>query len=235
VWLCNPNNPTGRQWIGHELAQLAAADPDHQILWVIDEAYRYFGKGINHSLATCPDKPAGHDQGRSKEIGDHQPTIGTSQVANLGENAIIMRSLTKDHSLAGLRLGYAIADPKLVAALQMVQAPWSVNSLAQVAGVAALQPEVLAWRDESLAQLQQNARDLWRELSAIGLSVVPSSTPFALVKVGDARAFRRALLAQGLLVRDCTSFGLPDYIRIAAQLPPENERLVATVKKLRQP
>ncbi len=206
IWFCNPNNPTGQQWATDELAQLYAADPDRMTLWVIDESYRYFGKW-------------------------DQQTATAKRLAISEQNVIIIRSLTKAHSLAGLRLGYAVAAPKLIEALRAAQPPWSVNSLAQVAGVAALQPKVLSWRKESLAQLHQHAAALWAKLSTLGFIVLPTSTTYALVKVDDAPVFRRSLLAHGLLVRDCTSFGLPQYVRIAARLPEENERLLTVLKQ----
>jgi histidinol-phosphate aminotransferase len=205
VWLCTPNNPTGQQLSKTEWSYLQAADSDQRLLWVIDESYRYFGlKSEQEPAAGCPSMP---------------------------ENWVILRSLTKDHGLAGLRLGYALAQPELIEALRAVQPPWSVNSLAQVAGVAALQPELIAWRHQSLSQLQAHAAALWRELSNLGFKVLPTDTTYALVEVGEARQFRRTLLNQELLVRDCSSFGLPGHIRIAAQRSEENEQLLQAMKK----
>lgn len=204
IWLCNPNNPTGQQWTAEELTYLQAADPERRAWWLIDASYCYFGTA-------------------------NEPIPSP---AALDSQTILLRSLTKEHSLAGLRLGYAVAQPELIETLSNVQAPWSVNSLAQVAGVAALQPDLLRWRDDSLARLHGHAAELWERLAELGYPVLPSSTPYTLVEVGDAAAFRRKLLQQGILVRDCASFGLPDYIRIAAQLPEENERLLAAVADL---
>ena len=212
VWLCNPNNPTGQHWPVEQFDDLRTADPDNQVLWVIDESYRYFvqREGLG--------KPSS------------SPLNG-----RWSKNTIIIRSLTKEFSLAGLRLGYAVAAPHLIEVLHSVQIPWSVNTLAQVAGVAALQPEVTAWRDESLGQLHQHAAELWANLSALGFTVLPTSTTYALVEVGDAIQFRQALLPYGLVVRNCTSFGLPNYVRIAAQLPENNQRLINAIKKFNYP
>lgn len=201
IWLCNPNNPTGQQWTAAELTHLRAADPSQRALWVIDESYRYF--------AAQP-----------------TPLDGWSE----GENIIILRSLTKDQALAGLRLGYAMATPMLIATLRAVQATWSVNSLAQVAGVAALRAPVLAWRQRSLTSLRQHAADLWAGLSNLDFEVLPTATTYSLVKVDNAADFRRQLLIQGLQVRDCISFALPQHIRIAARRPAENEQLLAAIK-----
>jgi histidinol-phosphate/aromatic aminotransferase/cobyric acid decarboxylase-like protein len=204
IWLCNPNNPTGQQWTAEELVYLQAADLERRAWWIIDASYCYFG------MLTEPIP---------------SPTT-------LDPQTILLRSLTKEHSLAGLRLGYAVAQPELIEILARVQAPWSVNSLAQVAGVAALQPDLLHWRGESLGRLHHHAAALWERLAELGYPVLPSSTPYTLIEVSDAATFRRKLLQQGILVRDCASFGLPGHIRIAAQLPEENERLVAAVADL---
>ncbi len=201
VWLCQPNNPTGQSWNAAELAQLRAAAPDARMLWVVDESYHHFAR---------------------------QPVSFKPHLAE--GNLLILRSLTKDMALAGLRLGYAIAAPPLIAAMRQTQPPWSVNSLAQAAGVAALQPEVLAWRQESLAQLHWAAADLWAGLAGLGLEVLSSQTTFALVVAGKAAQFRRRLLAHSLLVRDGTSFGLPHHIRIAARRPEENARLLQAIE-----
>jgi histidinol-phosphate aminotransferase len=206
IWLCNPNNPTGQVWTPDELAHLYTADPDRRILWVIDESYRHFV----------------------------DPDSGTDFIA-LSEwpsNLIRLRSLTKDYSLAGLRLGYAIATPEIIRALSLAQPSWSVNSLAQAAGVAALQPEVITWRQQTLTQLRHHAAALWADLVNLGLTVLPTATTFALVTVGNAAAFRRYMLEHGLLVRDCTSFGMPGHVRIASLRPEENRRLTETLRAL---
>ncbi len=147
-------------------------------------------------------------------------------------NKIILRSLTKDFALAGVRLGYALAPAEIIAALKKTQAPWSVNSLAQVAGVIAHQPENWQWMRAGLAKLRQHAQTLWDDLSALGFPPLPTDTTFGLVKVDDAAQTHRQLLTRGILVRDATSFGLPDHIRIAAQLPAQNEKLLAAMKAI---
>jgi histidinol-phosphate aminotransferase len=201
VWLCQPNNPTGQLWTAAELTYLRAADPDARMLWVVDESYHYFVAN---------------------------PVSLKGEIEQ--ENLLILRSLTKDMALAGLRLGYALAAPSLIQSLRQVQPPWSVNSLAQVAGAAALQAEVLTWRQKSITQLHSNAAELWAGLTELELMILPTQTTFALVNVGHAAEFRRRLLAHGLLVRDCTSFGLPGHIRIAAHRPEENWQLLKAIQ-----
>jgi histidinol-phosphate aminotransferase len=105
---------------------------------------------------------------------------------------------------------------EVVEAVGRVRPPWNVNALAQAAGVAALADQV-----HLQATLQKLGRDkikLVADLEALGLSPMPSTVHFFLVPVGDATGFRGALLRHGILVRDCTSFGLPDYVRIATNI-----------------
>lgn len=207
VWLCNPNNPTGQVWAFPELAHLRAAVSSRPVLWVVDESYRYF----------TPSPVS---------------VLGAADSWTEDETTVVIRSLTKEYALAGLRLGYVVAAASLITTLQKVQPPWSVNTLAQAAGTEALQPAGLVWRQESLSRLQEEAATLWRELAVLGQKVLPTAATYSLVEVGDAAEFRRRLLASGLLVRDCTSFGLPGHVRIAARRPSDNQRLVETVAAL---
>jgi histidinol-phosphate aminotransferase len=140
------------------------------------------------------------------------------------ENLIVLRSLTKAHGLAGLRLGYAIASPGAIANLLRVRSPWSVNSLAQAAGIAALADHEHV--RQSVAQLIAAKAQLVPRLAALGLAAVPSATPYFLLPVRDATGLRDALLDHKLLVRDCTSFGLPAHVRIMPRSEPDNDRLV---------
>jgi histidinol-phosphate/aromatic aminotransferase/cobyric acid decarboxylase-like protein len=143
---------------------------------------------------------------------------------------IILRSLTKDQALAGLRLGYVLAAPAVIRALRAVQPSWSVNTLAQLAGVAALQAPVLAWRQQTLDSLRQHAAELWTGLAALGYDVLPTATSYALVAVENAAELRQQLLRRGLQMRDCASFGLPHHLRLAARRPEENERLLRAME-----
>lgn len=130
-------------------------------------------------------------------------------------NLLLLRSMTKDYALAGLRLGYGVASIPIIDALRRVQPPWSVNTPAQVAGLAALSDlEYLQWSRDAVRE----SRALLAEgLTALGVKVFPSAANFILVEVGDAQAMREALLKKGFAVRDCTSFGLPSMIRLGVR------------------
>ena len=146
-------------------------------------------------------------------------------------NIVIVRSMTKDYALAGLRLGYAVANEEIINALRRVRPPWNVNAVAQKAGVMAL--EDAGYFERCKREIIQAKQFLIGELYRIGFTLIPSSTNFFLVKVTNAQGFRTALLRHGILVRDCTSFGLPEYIRIAARTMPECQKLIATIQAMK--
>jgi L-threonine-O-3-phosphate decarboxylase len=146
------------------------------------------------------------------------------------DNVLVLRSMTKDFALAGLRLGYAVGAEELITALARVRPPWSVNALAQAAGIAALHDrEHLARSVELLAAAKH---ELMGALADLGMQVLPSAASFFLVRAGDGAAVRSALLSKGMLVRDCASFDLPEYIRICTRRPEENARLVAALREV---
>jgi len=148
----------------------------------------------------------------------------------LADNLLVLRSMTKDYAMAGLRLGYGVASEEIIANLHNISLPWNVNALAQKAGIVALENE--EYLNYCRAELEKAKSYLITELSALGLSPLPSKANFFLVEVGDARIFRMELLKRKILVRDCTSFGLPQYIRIAPRTLPECQKLIASVKEI---
>jgi histidinol-phosphate aminotransferase len=158
-------------------------------------------------------------------------TPGLASVINAQrDNVLALRSMTKDYALAGLRLGYAVGAEELIATLAHVRPPWSVNALAQAAGIAALHDREHLLRSVELLAAAKG--ELTAALAAMGMKVLPSVAPFFLVRVGDGAAVRRALLHKSILVRDCASFGLPEYIRICTRRPEENSRLVAALHEV---
>ena len=145
-------------------------------------------------------------------------------------NLVILRSMTKDYALAGLRLGYAIATEPIISVLKRVRPPWNVNAAAQKAGIAALNAD--GYIEECGSKIQEAKKFLVEELTLLGLSPLPSQTNFFLVEVDNVVEFRQALLQKGILVRDCASFGLPAYIRLAPRTLPECQRLIAAIKHI---
>jgi threonine-phosphate decarboxylase len=144
---------------------------------------------------------------------------------------ILLRSMTKDYGLAGLRLGYVVAHPDAIAAMRRLQPEWSVSAAAQAAGLAALEDgEHLA---RSLALIREAKAELIEVLERADFRAHVGAANFLLVHAGDASRWRTALLELGIAVRDCTSFGLPEWLRVAVRTPDENARLVDALRAVR--
>lgn len=183
VFLCNPNNPTGTYLSRGNVERIQAGVGPEGLL-LLDDAYVSLADG---SWNTTPLLENG--------------------------NLAILRSMTKDHALAGVRLGYVVADPELIGGMRRLQPAWSVNAVAQSAGLAALGDD--AHINEARKVISESKSYLCGKLDRLGISVTSTSTNFILAKVGKAARVRMALLRRGIAVRDCTSFGLPEHIRIA--------------------
>ncbi|HEY7295471.1 MAG TPA: aminotransferase class I/II-fold pyridoxal phosphate-dependent enzyme, partial [Dehalococcoidia bacterium] len=140
---------------------------------------------------------------------------------------IVVRSMTKDYGLAGLRLGYLVAHPDVVAAVRRLQPAWSVNAAAQAAGRAALADDGYLPRMREVVRAGKDA--LLAGLHELGLEAHGGAANFVLVRVGHASGLRLHLLRRGFAVRDCTSFGLPEYIRIGVRYAEECRRLLAAL------
>ena len=206
VFLCNPNNPTGAFLNPEHIAVWARKFPG--TLFVVDEAYWGFIPEL------CS---------RSAFGGDFLNAKSKQGIDNL----LLLRSMTKDLGLAGLRLGYAIGSAEVIGWLSRAKPPWSVNALAQAAGVEALR--YAACYQDSLKMLLQAKVDLVRGLTNLGCKPVPSAVPFFLLPVGNGAAFRHSLLQKNILVRDGASFGLPQHVRIGTRRPEDNARLLAVL------
>ena len=146
------------------------------------------------------------------------------------DNVALLHSMTKDHALAGLRLGYAMAPVELINKLKLCQPFWSVNIAAQVAGVAALSDQKHLIKSRKL--ITEAKEYLYTALKELGFEALPSSTDFLLIKVSSAATVRLKLLQRGLCVRDCTSFGLPQYIRVSVRALPDCQRLISGLKEV---
>lgn len=149
-----------------------------------------------------------------------------------GEDVIVIRSMTKLHAIPGIRLGYVIAASEVIAFLAALQPSWSLDSVAQAAG-----PVALAEHHARVALLEEMWATRGRMLLALrdaGACTAPSMANFLLVEVpgGDARETRLALLRVGILVRDCASFGLPSWVRVAVPSRAHEEHLTDALLKV---
>jgi L-threonine-O-3-phosphate decarboxylase/5,6-dimethylbenzimidazole synthase len=144
--------------------------------------------------------------------------------SHLHPNLIVLRSMTKSFAIPGVRLGFAVLSPEACERLRGRRVPWNVSSLAQAAGVAALSDP--AYYEAALRDVRESKRKLVNDLVTAGYEVIPGDANFFLLRTDDARSLREKLLRQGMVVRDCESFGLNDCVRIAARDQASNDRLV---------
>jgi len=184
---------------------------------------------LERSLRDFPDTLFVLDEAYCDLLSGAQWTSATLDLGNL----LVLRSMTKLWGLAGLRLGYAIANAGVADALRRAKPPWNVNACAQAAGLAVLREDD---RHADAVDLLRRGRDeLAREIAALGFPVFGSAAGFFLIEVGDPAAARRALLEYGCLIRDCTSFGLPDHVRVSPRHPEQNRRLIEGFAALAAP
>lgn len=198
VYLANPNNPTGT-WFDGAAFQAFLTRVRADVLVVIDEAYGEFAdaRGYASALPLC----AGHP------------------------NLIVTRTFSKAYAIAGLRVGYAVAQAGLVEVMERMRESFNVNTPGLVAAVAALADEPHLRR--TLAYNAGQRTELADALRTRGWFVHPSQTNFLLVEFGaGTAAIEAALLAQGVVVRPMAGYGLPDCLRITVGDAGENRRLL---------
>jgi len=205
IYLANPNNPTGTFVRAAELEAFLKSVPSHVVV-VLDEAY-------NEYLAA-------EDQ--------YESTDWVRQFPNL----VVSRTMSKAYGLAGLRVGFAIAQPEVTDLMNRIRQPFNVNSLAQAAAVAALNDR--AFLSKSAELNRAGYLQLTAAFDEMGLCYVPSFGNFVLVKVGEddgaGARVNLALLKKGVIVRPVANYGLPQWLRISIGLPEENAAFIAALK-----
>ncbi|HEX7487584.1 MAG TPA: aminotransferase class I/II-fold pyridoxal phosphate-dependent enzyme [Anaeromyxobacteraceae bacterium] len=147
----------------------------------------------------------------------------------LPPNVVRLRSMTKDHAIPGLRVGYLLGPAALVAALDAARPAWSTSAPAQAAALAALGEEAFVAASRERLRLDREA--MLAGLTRLGFAPLPSVAPYLAFPADDAAALRRRLLALRVLVRDCASFGLPGFVRVAARPEAEREALFAALAR----
>ena len=206
IFIANPNNPTGTFLSPVQIATFLAKVPQRVVV-VLDEAYNEYLPAENAS----------------------QAMTWVRQYPNL----LVSRTLSKAYGLAGLRVGYAVAQPEITDILNRIRQPFNVNTLAQAAAVAAIQDD--AFLAESKRINSAGYTQLTAAFDALNLQYVPSSANFVLVKIGTpakCAAVNAGLLKAGVIVRPVAGYGLPEYLRVSIGLPQENARFIAVLKTL---
>ncbi len=204
VFIANPNNPTGTWLDRNAMLQFLEKIPE-KVLVVVDEAYNEYV-----AEADYPDC--------SKWLGQFP-------------NLVVTRTFSKAFGLAGLRIGYALAHPRVADLLNRIRQPFNVNILAQIAALAALSdPDHLR---KTLQTNRSGMRQLEEGLKQLGLRWIPSICNFLTVDFGKpAIPIYEALLRQGVIVRPVQNYGLPNHLRITIGLPEQNVRFLAALKKV---
>ena len=198
VIVCNPNNPTG-SIITHAEAEALLSRVPGDTLVVMDEAY-----------AEWVDDPAFPD---------------AVELLRRHRNLIVLRTFSKIYGLAGLRVGYAIADPDLVASMNQVREPFAVDRLAQVAAEAVLEDE--DYRRAAFENNRSGKAFLARAFTEMGLEHLPTQANFVLVNLRrPAAEIATRLLPRGVIIRAGRLWRLPTWARITVGTPAENARLV---------
>jgi histidinol-phosphate aminotransferase len=229
IFLGNPNNPTGQGVGGAALADWLDTLPQH-VTVVLDEAYRDYG--ADHGRGDDGDHPA--DIGKAAGIDAAEPLADGPALVRAGRRVLVLRSFSKLHGLAGLRLGYAFGPADLIATLEAQRPTYNTNAPAQAAALAALGD--LAHQDTSRQQNAAGLAQLRHGLAELGLSCPPAHGNFLLADFAtrgfDASRIASQLASAGIAVKPGSAFGLPGHLRISVGLPAENQRLLDALQSL---
>ncbi len=205
IFIANPNNPTGTIVTGDDFDRFMKKVPEGVVVCV-DEAYFEFVES-----RAFPDV--------MRHIREGRPVL-------------LLRTFSKIYGLAGLRIGYGVSNQGIIDYMNRVRQPFNVNSLAQVAAIAALDD-----RDHIARTRQNNAaglKYLFGKIMSLGFECVPTEANFFLVRLnpGDGSRVYNELLKKGVIVRPMASYNMPDYIRVTVGLPEENKRFIEAFSQL---
>lgn len=197
IYVANPNNPTGTHLPAEVIAVFLARVPAHVVV-VIDEAYNEY---------LPPER-----------------RFDGVQWVRAYPNLLLSRTFSKAYGLAGLRVGYGLAQTQLTDLLNRVRHPFNVNAVAQAAAVAALNDA--AFLDDSYRLNREGMEQLSEGFRALQLRSIPSSGNFVLVQVGEAARVYQELLKRGVIVRPVANYDLPQWLRVTIGLTAENRRFL---------
>ncbi len=203
IFVANPNNPTGTSVSSEKLAHFINAVPENVVI-ALDEAYIEF---LENALDLVAEIRAGKKP-----------------------NVLLMRTFSKIYGLAGLRLGYGIGHPELIAELEKVRQPFNINSISQAGALAALDDTAHAEKTR-----KYNARGLkfyTRAFRKMKLEYIPSSANFILVRVGEGGKVFQELQKLGIIVRPMAGYDLPEWIRISIGSPKQNQRCLEALQDI---
>ena len=201
IFIANPNNPTGTLIPQSQIDKFISRLPEN-IVAVFDEAYFEF-------LDNPPD---------------------TLQYVRDGRDIVVLRTFSKIHGLASLRVGYGIARRELIEVLQKTRQPFNVNGIAQAGALAAL--EDAAHQRETKRVVDEGRAYLQEQFAEMKFRFVPGAANFVMVNVGDGAAVFKKLLAQKIIVRPLKGYNLPEWVRISVGTMEQNRKCIAALKKV---
>lgn len=201
IFIANPNNPTGTLLDQKTLTDFLDRVPSPLIV-VLDEAYYEF-------------------------VDDPPDTL---RYVREGRNVVVLRTFSKIHGLASLRVGYGIARPELIEVMQKTRQPFNVSGVAQAGALAALGDE--AHVRETRRVVDEGRAFFEKELRALELEFVPSAGNFLLVNVGDGQKIFRALLHHKVIVRAMSGYELPQWVRITTGTMEQNKKCIAALREV---
>ncbi len=204
IFIANPNNPTGTWFHKHALEAFLARVPEH-VLVVLDEAYVEYVEEDGY--------PNGFDY-----LGRYS-------------NLIVTRTFSKMYGLAGLRVGYAVANPQITNVLNRVRQPFNVNAPALAAAQAALND--VNYIEDSKSENTAGLVQITEGLTRLNLHAIPSVANFiAFDCARPAQPIYEALLHEGVIVRPIGGYGMPNHLRVSIGLGAENERFLQALQKV---
>ena len=201
IFIPNPNNPTGTLISQRAIDSFVSRVPQ-QVMVVFDEAYFEF-------LDDPPD---------------------TLRFVREGRNVIVLRTFSKIHGLAGLRIGYAVARPDVIDVLHRTRQPFNVNSIAQAGALAALEDD--AHLRETKRVIDEGRAYLQEQFAEMRIPFVPAVANFVMVNVGDGCAVFEKLLRRKIIVRSLKGYGLPEWVRISVGTMEQSRELIAALKDM---
>jgi len=205
IFVCNPNNPTGTILSKKQLTKIISTAKRKSCLVFIDECFIELVPQSNQSVLN---------------------------LVKRYDNLFVLRSLTKSFGLAGIRIGYAGSSKQIIDILQKIKIPWSVNALAQEAGIIAIKNKSHLTKSKSI--IKKESSFLKSKIADIqGFECHDTSTNFILIKTKqDSTKLQKKLLKHKILIRDCKNFrGLNNhYIRIAVKSHKDNLKLVRALE-----
>jgi histidinol-phosphate aminotransferase len=201
IFIANPNNPTGAL-VSQERIDAFIRQVPENIITVFDEAYFEFLENPPDTLRYVRDR----------------------------RNVVVLRTFSKIHGLASLRIGYGIGSCELMEVLQKTRQPFNVNGIGQVGALAALTD--IGHQRETKRVIDGGRDYLQKQFQGLKLEFIPAHANFIMLNVGVGKAIFQKLLAKKIIVRPLKNYGLPEWLRVSVGTMEENEKLIAALTEI---